>query len=146
MADDEGERLVPLRERARLTGENIDSLRAAAQDGRLPGARHDNRKRWLVPLPAEVAPRAAQGDAVVDVLKDDLAAARAELERLQAEVLALTARAARAEGELAAGQRTEAALRELVDEVKAQLSRERSRRREAEARLAQPWWKRWISG
>jgi hypothetical protein len=31
---------------------------------------------------------------------------------------------------------------ELVDELKAQVARERGRRREAEARLALPWWRR----
>jgi hypothetical protein len=53
-------------------------------------------------------------------------------------------RAARAEGELTAGQRTEAALRELVDELRAQVSRERGRRREAEAKLVRPWWRKLI--
>ena len=144
MADGEGERLVPLRERARLTGENVDSLRAAAQDGRLPGARHDNRKRWLVPLPAEVAPRAAQGDAMVDLLKDDLAAARAERDRLQVTVADLQRQLGTAEGKLTKADEVAATLRELVDELKAQLSRERGRRREAEARLTMPWWRRWL--
>jgi septal ring factor EnvC (AmiA/AmiB activator) len=142
MADGEEERLVPLRERARLTGENVDSLRAAAQDGRLPGARHDNRKRWLVPLPAEVAPRAAQGDAMVDLLKDDLAAARAERDRLQVTVADLQRQLGTAEGKLTKADEVAATLRELVDELKAQLSRERGRRREAEARLARPWWRK----
>jgi septal ring factor EnvC (AmiA/AmiB activator) len=144
MADGEGERLVSLRERARLTGENVDSLRAAAQDGRLPGARHDNRKRWLVPLPAEVTPRAAQGDAMVDLLKDDLAAARAERDRLQVTVADLQRQLGTAEGKLTKADEVAATLRELVDELKAQLSRERGRRREAEARLARPWWRKLI--
>jgi hypothetical protein len=75
----------------------------------------------------------------------------AELERLRAEVLALTERTAKAEAELAGarelvdelragGGREQAALRELVDELRAQLARERGRRRVAEARLAAPWW------
>ena len=61
-----------------------------------------------------------------------------------AEVAQLRERAAKAEGELTAGQRTEAVLRELVDELRAQLSRERGRRRVAEAQLALPWWRRWL--
>jgi hypothetical protein len=80
----------------------------------------------------------------------------AETEALRAQVLALTERAARAEGENAVlhaalerervqAEERAAALRELIDELKQQLSRERGRRREAEARLARPWWKRWFA-
>jgi hypothetical protein len=69
-----------------------------------------------------------------------------ELASLRAELMAARDRAARAEGELAAGQRTEAALRDLIDELRAQVTRERGRRREAEARLPRPWWKRWLLG
>jgi hypothetical protein len=49
----------------------------------------------------------------------------------RATVLALTERMARVEGE-------------LVDELRVQLSRERGRRREAEAELRRPWWRRWL--
>jgi hypothetical protein len=69
-----------------------------------------------------------------------------EIANLRAELMAARDRAARAEGELAAGQRTEAALRELVEELRAQVTRERGPRREAEARLSRPWWKRWLPG
>jgi hypothetical protein len=129
MVNGEEPRLVPLRERSRLTGENVDSLRAAAQDGRLPGARHDNRGRWLVPLPDDAPPRAAQGE-VVDLLKDELAQVRADQDQVAQE-----RDAARAEADrwrvLAEDERvTVAELRtqvtgkaELVEELRRQLDR-----------------------
>jgi hypothetical protein len=125
-------RLVPLRERAQLTGENVDSLRAAAQDGRLPGARHDNRGRWLVPLPSEAAPRATQGDSeAVALLKAELAQGQAERDRLLAQVVQLTERAAGAEGENRALREALADLARRLDMATGELTE-----------MRKPWWQR----
>jgi hypothetical protein len=58
-----------------------------------------------------------------------------QLSGLQATVLALTERAARAEGE-------NAMLRQLIDEFRAALEREQARGDRLEAELRRPWWRR----
>jgi hypothetical protein len=60
-----------------------------------------------------------------------------QLSGLQATVLALTERAAKAEGE-------NAVLRHLIDEFRAALERERARGDRLEAEARRPWWRRLI--
>jgi hypothetical protein len=61
----------------------------------------------------------------------------AETEALRAQVLALTERAAKAEGE-------NAALHQLIDEFRAALEREQARGDRLEEALRRPWWWRWL--
>jgi hypothetical protein len=58
-----------------------------------------------------------------------------QLSGLQATVLALTERAAKAEGE-------NAALHQLIDEFRAALTREQARSDRLEEALRRPWWQR----
>jgi hypothetical protein len=60
-----------------------------------------------------------------------------QLSGLQATVLALTERAAKAEGE-------NAALHQLIDEFRAALEREQARGDRLEEALRRPWWWRWL--
>ena len=130
MANDDGtdRPLVTLKERADLTGENFETLRAQAQEGKLPGARKDNRGRWLVPLPQGAPrepPRSGLGE-LVSELRERLARAEAEAARLTA---------AKAEGERDTAREVRAAevaaKDALIAELKAIL---------AEARRS--WWRK----
>ena len=62
-----------------------------------------------------------------------------EVADLRDDLMEARERAARAEGELAAMGR-------LVDELRAGLEREQARADRLEARLAMPWWRRWLEG
>jgi uncharacterized coiled-coil protein SlyX len=146
MANDDGtdRPLVTLKERADLPGENFETLRAQAQEGKLPGARKDNRGRWLVPLP-QGAPREPPGSGLGELvaeLRERLARAEAEMERLrgrveavQAEAEAARLTAAKAEGERDTAREVRAAevaaKDALIAELKAIL---------AEARRS--WWRK----
>jgi hypothetical protein len=148
--DDQGGQWLNLTEASHRLGWSRERLRSHARRGRLRTMR-GNAGELLVLVTGDLTGVAATrpdrggrtrvgkrglAESVKGGLTDQ------EIAGLQTELMAARERAARAEGELAAGQRTETALRELVDELRAQLSRERGRRREAEARLARPWWKR----
>jgi hypothetical protein len=166
MADDDGtgRPLVTLKERADLTGENFETLRSQAQEGKLPGARKDNRGRWLVPLPLGT-PREPPGSGpneVVTELRERLAEARAEMERLrsrvEAEAEAARLAAAKAEEQVAAARAEAEAARiaaarneERATLLRDSLDRERDRADRLEAELRQelaearrPWWRRLI--
>jgi hypothetical protein len=133
--------LVPLKERADHTGENFETLRSQAQEGKLPGARKDNRGRWLAPLP-QGSPREFPGDTLVAEMRALLAEARGEVERWRGEAQAAQIAAARAEAERDAAKDSRAAevaaLRELLSEVKTMLTA--AREELADAR--RPWWRR----
>jgi chromosome segregation ATPase len=135
-----------LTEAAHRLGWSRERLRSHARRGRIRTMR-GNAGELLVLVTSDLTGAAKGGQtgavqtrAVRDGQTDQ------EIANLRAELMAARDRAARAEGELAAGQRTEAAMHELVDELKQQLSRERGRRREAEARLARPWWRWFVRG
>jgi excisionase family DNA binding protein len=142
---DEGGRWLPVDEAAKLLGISPDAVRKRIKRGRLearPG--NDGLLRVLIPSDALSDKDGTPSD-ITGHVQDILGHARdAELEQLRAAVLALTERAAGAEGKLMKAEEVTATLRELVDELKAQLARERGRRREIEARLARPWWRRWL--
>jgi excisionase family DNA binding protein len=142
---DEGGRWLPVDEAAKLLGISPDAVRKRIRRGKLEARQgNDGLLRVLIPsdvlLDKDGTPPDTSGH-----VPDSLGQERTETERWRALAEERGMALARAEGELAAGQRTEATLRELVDELRAQVSRERSRRREAEARLARPWW-RWLLG
>jgi hypothetical protein len=133
--------LVPLKERADCTGENFETLRSQAQEGKLPGARKDNRGRWLAPMPQGI-PRASPGDTLVAELRALLAEAQREGERWRGEAQIAQLAAARAEAERDAAKDSRAAevaaLRELLSEVKTMLAATREELVEAR----RPWWRK----
>jgi excisionase family DNA binding protein len=142
---DEGGRWLPVDEAAKLLGISPDAVRKRIRRGKLEARQgNDGLLRALIPSDVLLDKDGTPPDTSGHVL-DSLGQERTETERWRALAEERGMALARAEGELAAGQRTEATLRELVDELRAQVSRERSRRREAEARLARPWW-RWLLG
>jgi uncharacterized coiled-coil protein SlyX len=153
MADEDGadRPLVALKERADLTGENFETLRAQAQEGKLPGARKDNRRRWLVPLPqgasrepsgsglsealVELHAMLAENRAETTNLRERLAQAEERARTVQAEAEAARLAAAKAEGERDTAREVRAAevaaKDALIAELKAML---------AEARRS--WWRK----
>jgi hypothetical protein len=152
--DDQDGQWLNLTEAAHRLGWSRERLRSHARRGRIRTMR-GNAGELLVLVTSDLTgaakggqTRAVRTRAVKGGLTEAVIAGQTdqEIANLRAELMAARDRAARAEGELAAGQRTEAALRDLIDELRAQVTRERGRRREAEARLPRPWWKRWLLG
>jgi hypothetical protein len=136
---------LTLTEAAQRSGLPRESIRARARRGLIP-SRKDNRHQTLVQLPADLLTRAGQGLAGAE--SGILAGVPMDMADLMAEVAELREQLARAESAVEAakavakaevataearGEAQVAALRELVDELKAQL---------AEAR--RPWWQRWF--
>jgi hypothetical protein len=138
MDNDQTPAWLPLGEASQRLATTVDALRKQIRRGRLQ-SRKGNDGRLLVLVPGgqpvaspvqdsgrTVASPVQDEDRTVASLLDKLDRTRLDLEQLQATVLTLTERAARAEG-------ANAALREFVDELKQQLAAART-----------PWWKRWL--
>jgi excisionase family DNA binding protein len=139
---DEGGRWLPVDEAAKLLGISPDAVRKRIRRGKLEARQgNDGLLRALIPSDVLLDKDGTPPDTSGHVL-DSLGQERTETERWRALAEERGMALAHAGGELAAGQRTEAALRELVEELRTQVSRERGRRREAEAKLARPWWRR----
>jgi excisionase family DNA binding protein len=133
-------RWLPVDEAAKLLGISPDAVRKRIRRGKLEARQgNDGLLRVLIPSDALLDKDGTRPDMSGHV-QDSLGQ---EIERWRSLAEERGMALSRAEGELTAGQRTEAALRELVDELRAQLSRERGRRREAEARLTRRWWRWW---
>jgi hypothetical protein len=133
---------LPVDAAAKLLGISPDAVRKRIRRGKLE-ARSGNDGLLRVRIPSDaVQDKDGTGSDSLGHVQDILGQERTETERWRTLAEERGMALARAEGELVAGKRAEAALRELVDELRAQLSRERGRRREAEARLAMPWWRR----
>jgi hypothetical protein len=115
-------RWLPVDEAAKTLGISPDAVRKRMRRGKLEtGKGNDGLLRVRIPSDAVQDTGGTVPDTskpVLDILEQD----RTELEALRAQVLALTERAAKAEGELAATNR-------LVDQLRREL--ERCRR---------PWW------
>jgi hypothetical protein len=148
--DDQGGQWLNLTEAAHRLGWSRERLRSHARRGRMRTMR-GNSGELLVLVTSDLTGVAGPGRSdrggrtrAVKAADRSSAEAAQQAERWRALAEERGRALARAEGELAAGQRTEAALRELVDELKAQLARERSRRHDVEVRLARPWWRRWL--
>jgi hypothetical protein len=143
--DDQNGQWLNLTEAAHRLGWSRERLRSHARRGRMRTMRGNAGELLVLVTPdltGTVRPgRSDQGGRTRAVRGGQT---EQEMAALRAELMTARERAAKAEGELTAGQRTEAVLRELVDELRAQLSRERGRRRVAEAQLALPWWRRWL--
>jgi hypothetical protein len=136
----EAARGLDRRQRWRVEKGNDGKARVIVDEGDLTGWQPD------VHLVIHPAGRVDDGrtDRVDRPDADELQALRAECDRLLEALMVSRERAAGAEGKLAKADEASAALRELVDELKAQVARERARRHEIEARVLRPWWRKLI--
>jgi hypothetical protein len=122
------------RKRWRVEKGNDGKARVIVDEGDLTG--------WRLDVHPDVRVDDDRIDRVDRPDADELQALRAERDRLLEALMVSRERAAGAEGRLAKAEEASAALRELVDELKAQVARERARRHEIEARALRPWWRK----
>jgi hypothetical protein len=122
------------RKRWRVEKGNDGKARVIVDEGDLTG--------WRLDVHPDVRVDDDRIDRVDRPDADELQALRAERDRLLEALMVSRERAAGAEGRLAKADEASAALRELVDELKAQVARERAPRHEIEARALRPWWRK----
>jgi hypothetical protein len=129
MANDENGAWLPLAAASRALDVTVDVLRKRIA-AREVEARKDNKNRWLVRVPAQLAAASEPlaDDETAASLREELAEARAELAVVHGKLTDALVAAGRAEGELVA--------------VRTALAREQARADRLEERLALPWWKR----
>ena len=130
----EAARGLARRKRWRVEKGNDGKARVIVDEGDLTG--------WRLDVHPDVRVDDDRIDRVERPDTDELQALRAERDRLLEALMVSRERAAGAEGKLAKADEASAALRELVDELKLQVARERGRRHEIEARALRPWWRK----
>jgi hypothetical protein len=134
----EAARGLARRKRWRVEKGNDGKARVIVDEGDLTG--------WQPDVHPSIHPNVRMDDGRIDRVErpdtDELQALRAERDRLLEALMVSRERAAGAEGKLAKADEASAALRELVDELKLQVARERGRRHEIEARALRPWWRK----
>jgi hypothetical protein len=101
-----------------------EGVRRRLLKGRLEGRKSNETNEWVVLLPDELVVASVANDG------QKLALHANGSQQLQIEL-------ARLEERLAAAGRVEAELRDALVDSRARLNR-------AEARLAMPWWRRWV--
>jgi hypothetical protein len=149
MNDDQTPVWLPLGEASQRLDTTVDALRKQIRRGRLQ-SRKGNDGRLLVLITGDqtttghaqmLASHDRDGGQTVAGLLDRLDRTRLDLE--QARLALVKAETERDHArELAAAERRH--LEQAVDEMRAALEREQTRADRLDARLALPWWRRWL--
>jgi chromosome segregation ATPase len=136
MTDDEPGAWLPLAAASRALDVTVDALRKRVVTREIQ-ARKDNKNRWLVRVPADLAAASEPlaDDWTTASLREDLAKARAELAAVRAELNATQGKLT--DALVAAGRAEERAAGKdaLIAALERQLEHER-------ALAARPWWRK----